>query len=152
MKRVSPNRARKREEAVRLERDGTGMTILEVRAWLPKGQASFWPQQQDVDDVSVLESFQEQAIFPFCWLCSRYRTLDVCHIVSRSDEPANLFLACTSDPRKACYPDSCHARTEKARDSLKEILRAKLKYDKPHTSFLRIAQLLRHHYTFDSLD
>lgn len=154
---VSRRRSEKRIEAVRLERDGANMTIEEVNAWLPQGQCSFWPQQQDVDDASVFAIIAAHptisvngsgALFGECWLCGRQRYLDICHIVSRSDELANLFLACTVDPRKACYPDSCHARLEKPSEALlRAILRAKLEHDKPHTSYLRVAQLRRERYT-----
>ena len=160
---ISPRREEKLAEAKRLGRDGSGMTILDVHWWLPKVDRILWPKAHPVKDASAYDvmarhrtvAFGDGVLIGTCWLCGRHRYLDICHIVAvpRSNEPANLFLACTCDPHKACYDDSCHARTEKPNaEQLQEILRAKLKYDKPHTSFLRIAQLRRRPYEFDSLD
>ena len=142
------------------ERDGAGMTMADVASWLPERTAD-WPAQQDVKRrdayrviVRLFSVEQRPAgLFGECWLCGQWRYLDICHIVSRSNELANLFLACTCDPSKACYPDSCHARVEKPTDGqLREILRAKLAKDFAHTSFLRLAQLRRRKFGFDSLD
>ena len=146
LKRVSPRRAKKLAEAIRLDRDGQNMTIADVAKWLPKGPTRDWPKHEDVDSEEMAATMHSCFGRSECWLCGLrtglYGTLDVHHIVSRSDERCNMVMLCRT----------CHQKVQHSPKMLPAVLKAKITHDRAYSSFLRIAQLRRKHYLFMSLD
>ena len=142
LKRVSPRRAEKRAEAIRLDRDGQNMTIADVRGWLPKGPTRDWPKQRDVDDQMLATYMHLRFGDGECWLCGLNVILEMHHIVSRSDERCNVVMLCRA----------CHEEVQHSPKMLPAVLKAKIMHDRAYSSFLRIAQLRRKHYLFMSLD
>ncbi len=134
---VSPERARRRKVAREQYADCHGITLADLWRHLPQ-TADEWRalKVHRVDSVYVLARFQCMVKDWRCWLCPTFSVPQIHHICGgtkgRSDELANLFLAC----------QKCHERIQSSRELLPEVLLAKFKNDRASVDWVRICLLM----------
>lgn len=120
--------------------DCHGIDIDEVRLWLP-GRVADWPKVVRVDDRQVCKHMHQW--FPVCWNCGRVDVVEAHHIFAgrsgRSDEYTNIAMLCGSNLWRGI--EGCHAKANTDELPTSRILWLKWKFDRQHTSWVRLCVL-----------
>ena len=124
--------------------DAHGLTMQEARWHLEKHygyKTSDWPTVTPVKDPKICTNMHEQ--FHYCWNCEIRESLYVpgqnleCHHLigkhCRSDEYTNIVMLCRV----------CHENVKTKELSMERLLWLKWRWDRQHTSWVRLCLLAR---------
>lgn len=101
-----------------------------------------WPRRKQIKNPNVCRVMHALWRGRACWWCNETRVLQAHHIITRWDDPINIFMCC----------EPCHVMIQHAPQYLDRVLRNKWAIDPTNTDWRLLTLMRGSWWPFNELD